>query len=39
MIALAFDENHNHDILRGMLRRNAGLDGVRLQDAGLSGKR
>ncbi len=38
MIGLAFDENFNHDILRGMLRRNAGLDGVRLQDAGLSGQ-
>jgi predicted nuclease of predicted toxin-antitoxin system len=38
MIGLAFDENFNHDILRGMLRRNAGLDAVRLQDAGLSGQ-
>ncbi len=38
MIGLAFDENFNHDILRGMLRRNSNLDGVRLQDVGLSGK-
>lgn len=38
MIGLAFDENFNHDILRGLLRRNARLDGVRLQDAGLSGQ-
>ena len=38
MIGLAFDENFNHDILRGLLRRNARLDGIRLQDAGLSGR-
>ncbi|MBI4325242.1 MAG: DUF5615 family PIN-like protein, partial [Chloroflexi bacterium] len=38
MIGLAFDENFNNDILRGMLRRNASLDLVRIQDAGLSGK-
>src|SRR5580704_13151953 len=38
MIGLALDENFNHDILRGMLRRNAGLDAVRLQEAGLSGQ-
>ena len=38
MIGLALDENFNHDILRGMLRRNASLDVVRLQEAGLSGQ-
>jgi len=38
MIGLAFDENFNNDILRGLLRRNPGLDLVRIQDAGLSGK-
>lgn len=38
MIGLAFDENFNHDILRGLLRRNPHLDGIRLQDAKLSGQ-
>ena len=37
MIRLAADENFNNDILRGLLRREPGLDIVRLQDAGLSG--
>jgi len=38
MIGLALDENFNHDILRGMVRRNPRLDFVRVQDAGLSGQ-
>lgn len=37
MIRLAFDENFNNDILRGMLRRNPSLDLVRIQDDGLRG--
>lgn len=37
MIRLAFDENFNNDILRGMLRRNPSLDVVRVQDHGLRG--
>jgi hypothetical protein len=37
MVALAADENFNNDILRGLLRRKADLDIVRVQDAGLSG--
>jgi len=35
MLLLAADENFNHDILRGLLRRNPDLDIVRVQDAGL----
>ena len=35
MIRLAFDENFNNDVLRGLLRRNPALDVVRVQDAGL----
>ena len=35
MIGLAFDENFNNDVLRGLLRRNLRLNGVRIQDAGL----
>lgn len=31
------DENLNNDILRGLLRRKADRDIVRIQDAGLSG--
>lgn len=38
MIGLAFDENFNNDILRGLLRRNFRLDLVRIQDAALSGQ-
>jgi hypothetical protein len=38
MSGLAFDENFNNDILRGLLRRNPRLDLVRIQDAGLSGQ-
>ena len=37
MLRLAADENFNNDILRGVLRRNADVDIVRIQDAGLSG--
>jgi hypothetical protein len=37
MLPLAADANFNADILRGLLRRNLGLDVVRVQDAGLSG--
>jgi hypothetical protein len=35
MVRLALDENFNNDILRGLLRRNPGLDIIRVQDAGL----
>ena len=37
MLALAADENFNNDIIRGLLRRDPGLNIVRLQDVGLSG--
>jgi hypothetical protein len=37
MLRLAADENFNNDIVRGVLRRNADTDIVRIQDAGLSG--
>ncbi len=37
MLRFAADENFNGDIVRGLLRRNATLDIVRVQDAGLSG--
>ena len=37
MLRLAADENFNGDIVRGLLRRNAKLDIVRVQDVGLSG--
>lgn len=37
MIPLAADENFNSDIVRGLLRRKADIDIVRLQDVGLSG--
>jgi hypothetical protein len=37
MIGLAFDENFNHDVIRGLLRRNPALDVVRVWDAGLAG--
>lgn len=35
MIGLAFDENFNNDVFRGLLRRNPRLDIVRIQDVGL----
>jgi hypothetical protein len=35
MIGLAFDENFNNDVWRGLLRRNPAVDVVRIQDAGL----
>jgi predicted nuclease of predicted toxin-antitoxin system len=37
MLRLAADENFNNDIVRGLLRREPGLDIVRIQDVGLSG--
>jgi hypothetical protein len=36
MLRLAADENFNNDIVRGLRRRNATVDIVRVQDAGLS---
>ena len=38
MVALAADENFNHDILRGLLRRKPDLDMLRVQHASLSGQ-
>jgi predicted nuclease of predicted toxin-antitoxin system len=35
MLRLLADENFNNDIVRGVLRRNPGLDLVRVQDTGL----
>lgn len=37
MIRFAADENFNHTITRGLLRRRLDLDVVRVQDVGLSG--
>ena len=37
MLVLATDENSNNDIVRGLRRRNATIDIVRIQDADLSG--
>ena len=37
MVALAFDENFNNDIIRGLVRREPDLDAIRIQDSGLSG--
>jgi hypothetical protein len=34
---LLADENFNNDVVRGLLRRKADLDIVRVQDVGLSG--
>ncbi|MDT4896171.1 MAG: hypothetical protein QOH25_1248 [Acidobacteriota bacterium] len=39
MLRLATDEDFNNRILRGLLRRNPNLDIVRVQDAGLTGRR
>lgn len=36
MLRLLADENLNGGIIRGLLRRNAGLDIVRVQDVGLA---
>lgn len=33
MLRLAFDENFNNDVLRGVQRRLPNLDAIRLQDA------
>jgi len=38
MVRLAFDENFNNDVWRGMLRRNPVLDAVRVQDVSLAGR-
>jgi hypothetical protein len=35
MIGLAFDENFNNDVIRGLLRRNRNLDLLRIQDTEL----
>lgn len=37
MLSLLSDENFNNNILRGLIRRNPGLDIVRVQDTELSG--
>jgi len=37
MIRFLADENLNNDIVRGIIRRNAAIDIVRVQDIGLSG--
>jgi hypothetical protein len=36
MFRLAADENFNNDVVRGVRRRNAAVDFMRVQDAGLS---
>lgn len=38
MIPLAFDENFNHDVVRGLVRRYPDLDVIRVQEAGLAGR-
>ena len=35
MVPLAFDENFNNDVLRGLYRRSPRVDALRVQDAGL----
>lgn len=37
MLRFAADENFNNAIVRGVIRRNRGLDLVTVQDSGLSG--
>lgn len=37
MLCFLADENFNNDIVRGILRRNPGVDIVRIQDVRLSG--
>ena len=37
MIAFLADENFNEDVVRGVLRRNADVDIVRVRDLGMSG--
>jgi hypothetical protein len=37
MLRMLADENFNNDIVRGVRRRLAGVDLIRVQDAGLSG--
>jgi predicted nuclease of predicted toxin-antitoxin system len=38
MLRLATDEDFNNRILRGLMRRRPGLDIMRVQDAGLTGR-
>jgi len=38
MLRFAADENFNHNIVRGLLRRKSDLDIIPIQDVGLSGK-
>ena len=38
MLRFAADENLNYNIVRGLLRRKADLNIIRIQDVGLSGK-
>lgn len=38
MLKLLADENFDNTIIRGLLRRNASIDIVRVQDVALSGK-
>ena len=37
MLRLAADENFNNNIIRGLFRRSASINLVRIQDVGLSG--
>lgn len=37
MLRLAADENFNHDIISGLLKRNPEVDIIRVQDVGLAG--
>ncbi|HKB01180.1 MAG TPA: DUF5615 family PIN-like protein [Gemmataceae bacterium] len=37
MVSFLADENFNEDVVRGVLRRNAEVDIVRIRDIGLSG--
>jgi hypothetical protein len=39
MLRLATDEDFNNRIVRGLLRRQPDLDILRVQDAGLAGKK
>ncbi|AIE73404.1 MULTISPECIES: hypothetical protein [unclassified Synechocystis] len=38
MLRFLADENFDNTILRGLFRRNASLDILRIQDVGLSGQ-
>lgn len=37
MLRMLADENFNHDVIRGVRRRNPSVDIISVQDAGLSG--